>query len=81
MSMPAPPATRRCHPEASGYAGSWYGFDSAHWNIYGPGGLGYLSIYNQLGGFDSPPPGSVIFTRSSIYTAENRCGDTQQGGA
>ena len=24
----------RCHPEASGYAGSWYGFDPAHWNIY-----------------------------------------------
>ena len=79
--MPAPPATRRCHPEASGYAGSWYGFDPAHWNIYGPGGLGYLSIYNQLGGFDMPPPGSVISTRPSIFTAENDCGDTQQGSA
>jgi len=39
----------RCHLENSGFVGSWYGFDPAHWNIYGPGGLGYLSLYGYLG--------------------------------
>jgi len=38
----------RCHPTTSGYTGSWYGFDPSHWNVYGPGGLGYLSVYNML---------------------------------
>ena len=42
----------RCHADVSGYVGSWYGFDPAHWNVYGPGGLGYLSIYGQ-GAFSS----------------------------
>eukprot|EP00750_Incisomonas_marina_P030753 INCI765.1.p1 GENE.INCI765.1~~INCI765.1.p1 ORF type:complete len:532 (+),score=92.99 INCI765.1:205-1800(+) len=38
----------RCHEEHSGFKGSWYGFDPAHWNIYGPGGLGYLSVYDGI---------------------------------
>ena len=29
-----------------------YGFDPAHWNIYGPGGLGYLSVYSFIRDFD-----------------------------
>jgi len=36
----------RCHPDVSGYEHTWYAFDPTHWNVYGPGGLGYLSIYN-----------------------------------
>jgi len=38
----------RCHPEASGYEHPWYAFDPAHWNVYGPGGLGYISLYSNL---------------------------------
>ena len=37
----------RCHPENSGYEHPWYVFDPTHWNIYGPGGLGYMSLYRM----------------------------------
>ena len=39
----------RCHPTTSGYTGSWYGFGPAEWNVYGPGGLGYITIYGPMG--------------------------------
>lgn len=35
----------RMHPEVSGFEETWYAFDPTHWNVYGPGGLGYLSTY------------------------------------
>jgi catalase (peroxidase I) len=35
----------RMHPEVSGYEHTWYAFDPNHWNVYGPGGLGYLTAY------------------------------------
>merc|ERR1711881_495580 len=35
----------RMHPEVSGYENTWYAFDPNHWNVYGPGGLGYLTAY------------------------------------
>lgn len=35
----------RMHPEVSGFQDTWYAFDPNHWNIYGPGGLGYLTAY------------------------------------
>lgn len=35
----------RCHLENSGYQHPWYAFDPTHWNVYGPGGLGYMSLY------------------------------------
>lgn len=37
----------RCHLENSGYEHPWYAFDPTHWNVYGPGGLGYLTLYTQ----------------------------------
>jgi cytochrome c peroxidase len=38
----------RCHLHVSGNQHPWYVFDPAHWNVYGPGGLGYLSAYTQM---------------------------------
>lgn len=42
----------RMHESVSGYGGltgsdTWYAFDPAHWNVYGPGGLGYLTAYSM----------------------------------
>ena len=37
--------------EASGYEFAWYIFGPAEWNVYGPGGLGYISIYSNIGSF------------------------------
>jgi catalase (peroxidase I) len=42
----------RMHENISGYGGvtgadTWYAFDPAHWNVYGPGGLGYLTTYSM----------------------------------
>lgn len=37
----------RMHPEVSGYEHTWYAFDPNHWNVYGPGGLGYLTAYSM----------------------------------
>ena len=37
----------RCHLDVSGNQFPWYAFDPAHWNVYGPGGLGYLSLYRM----------------------------------
>jgi len=37
----------RMHPEVSGYDNAWYAFDPNHWNVYGPGGLGYLTAYSM----------------------------------
>jgi len=41
----------RCHPDVSGFEGSWYGFGPAEWNIY-THGLGYLTVYSMLHHFD-----------------------------
>ena len=41
----------RCHPEVSGYEHPWYVFGPSEWNVYGPGGLGYISIYGMLQNF------------------------------
>lgn len=35
----------RMHPDVSGYEHTWYAFDPNNWNVYGPGGLGYLTTY------------------------------------
>lgn len=35
----------RCHLNVSGFEHPWYAFDPTHWNVYGPGGLGYISLY------------------------------------
>jgi len=35
----------RCHLETSGYQYPWYSFGPTQWNVYGPGGLGYMSLY------------------------------------
>ena len=40
----------RCHPEVSGYEHPWYVFGPTGWNVYA-NGLGYISLYNNLGGF------------------------------
>lgn len=37
----------RLHPEFSGFDHEWYAFDPNHWNVYGPGGLGYLTLYSM----------------------------------
>lgn len=40
----------RCHPDVSGFEGSWYGFGPTEWNVYAHG-LGYLTIYQMLDRF------------------------------
>jgi len=42
----------RMHDAVSGYGGvtgsdTWYAFDPNSWNVYGPGGLGYLTTYSM----------------------------------
>ncbi len=41
----------RCHADVSGYEHPWYVFGPAEWNVYGPGGLGYITIYNDIRSF------------------------------
>lgn len=42
----------RLHENVSGYGGvtgsdTWYAFDPNNWSVYGPGGLGYMSVYGM----------------------------------
>lgn len=41
----------RCHPENSGYEHPWYAFGPSEWNVYGPGGLGYITVYSMIDRF------------------------------
>jgi len=61
------------HAHVSGFEHEWYPYDPIHWNVYGPGGLGYLTAYNMKAR-QGP-------SRERINAQNKRQFDMQLGGA